>query len=147
MCLAVRYFVDGHQRASACDAPRLDLAGLEAKRRGKVATTFRAIVRAPIDEWCLGAYHRAPAVLPNGLGGTEIDWLLHMLGGAAIAFFFYRIATPVAPFIGALRPLARACLALGLSCAAAIAWEVAEFLFDIYIGTHTQYGLTDTMST
>lgn len=76
---------------------------------------------------------------------TKVDWILHLLGGAAVAFCFHRMATLAAPIIGVLRPLTQALLAFGLSCAAALVWEFGEFFSDRYFATHAQYGLSDTM--
>jgi di/tricarboxylate transporter len=37
-------------------------------------------------------------------------------------------------------------IVLGLTCAATVFWEFAEFLSDRYLGTHAQGALDDTLS-
>lgn len=60
----------------------------------------------------------------------DLWWLLHILGGAALAF------------VGA--PL-RA-LAFAVACTGAVAWEGAEFAMDQWFGTALQAGNLDTMT-
>ena len=84
-----------------------------------------------------GAYKRYPA----------IDIPMHVVGGAAIAFFFERC------FVRLARPevslqivnIARYLVVFALTVTAATFWEFGEFLFDRAFGTHTQAGLEDTL--
>ena len=69
----------------------------------------------------------------------ELNWFVHALGGAAMAFFLYRAAVVGERYLGRLRPLAQYLLAFGLTCAVAIGWECAEFI------AGQQDSLTDTM--
>jgi hypothetical protein len=69
----------------------------------------------------------------------DLNWLVHALGGAAMAYFLYRAAGLSERHLGWLSPLAQHLLAFGLTCAVAIAWECVEFAFGY------QDGLTDTM--
>jgi len=69
----------------------------------------------------------------------ELNWMVHALGGAAMAFFLYHGAVVSERHLGRLRPLAQYLLAFGLTCAVAVAWECGEFVLG------NQDGLTDTM--
>ena len=69
----------------------------------------------------------------------DLNWVVHALGGAAMAFFLYRAAVLGERYLGRLRPLAQHLLAFGLTCAVAVGWECGEFVLG------KQDGLTDTM--
>ena len=88
----------------------------------------------------------AAAMLLTRRDARELYWLLHVAGGAAVAFFFLRAIEVAAPLIGALRPLARYIAAFLLACSAALAWELGEFAVDQFFGTRLQEGLLDTMT-
>lgn len=69
--------------------------------------------------------------------------VLHLLGGAALAYFFRR----------ALRlcyagwpPVLSSLVAFALACTGALAWEIGEFASDFLFGTMLQEGLFDTMT-
>jgi hypothetical protein len=85
----------------------------------------------------LGLYLRYP----------HVDVAIHFSGGFAIAFFFWRagILASHADVIGRLNRTGLGVLVFGLTCAAAVFWEFAEFLSDRYCGTTAQLGLTDTL--
>jgi hypothetical protein len=75
------------------------------------------------------------------------DIAMHLLGGIAISFFFWRTGA-LASRAGVIGPFNRAGLVVmtfGLTCAAAVFWEFAEFLSDRYLGTSAQRGLADTL--
>jgi hypothetical protein len=69
--------------------------------------------------------------------------VLHLLGGAALAYFFRRAVRLVhrgwPPGLSSL-------VALALACTGALAWEFAEFGIDFLFGTALQEGLLDTMT-
>jgi hypothetical protein len=69
--------------------------------------------------------------------------VLHLLGGAALAYFFRRAVRLVhrgwPPGLSSL-------VALALACTGALAWEFAEFASDFVFGTTLQEGLLDTMT-
>ncbi len=88
----------------------------------------------------------AAAILLTRRDARQLYWLLHVGGGAAVAFFFLRAIDVAAPLIGTLRPLARYVAAFLLASSAALAWEFGEFAFDQFLGTRLQEGLVDTMS-
>ena len=82
-------------------------------------------------------------VIVAGLPQADGLWsLLHFLGGAAVAFFYYKVARIAVPMVAAWRYL----FAFALACATALAWEIVEFIVDQFAGTTLQQGNFDTMS-
>jgi hypothetical protein len=69
--------------------------------------------------------------------------VLHIAGGAALAYFFRR-AVRLA-YTG-WPPLLSSLVAFSLACTGALAWEIAEFAIDFVFGTTLQEGLLDTMT-
>ncbi len=69
--------------------------------------------------------------------------VLHLLGGAALAWFFRR-AVRIAH--GGWPPGLSSLVAFALACTGALAWEIAEFASDFLFGTTLQEGLLDTMT-
>ena len=82
--------------------------------------------------WCIGRTRIAPDLWSS----------LHLLGGAALAFFFLGCID----VLSATHPLARHVAAFAFACTGALAWELMEFALDQLFGTHLQEGLLDTMS-
>lgn len=87
--------------------------------------------------WGSDAYIRHP----------RLDILMHLLGGAAIAYFAWKAlrhledrGTVSAPD-RRLLPL----MVFALVAAAAVFWEFAEFLSDRFAGTNSQISLANTM--
>jgi|SRR5438477_9802144 len=82
-------------------------------------------------------------VIVAGLPQADGLWsLLHFVGGAAVAFFYYKLAGIAVPMVTAWRYL----FAFALACATALAWELGEFALDQTFGTTLQEGRVDTMS-
>ena len=75
------------------------------------------------------------------------DIAMHFMGGVAIAFFFRRtgLLASRAGVIGTPNQTGLAILVFGLTCAAAVSWECAEFLTDRYLGTNAQLDVADTV--
>ncbi|HEX4926433.1 MAG TPA: hypothetical protein VFV74_00385 [Burkholderiales bacterium] len=69
--------------------------------------------------------------------------VLHIAGGAALAYFFRRT---VRLFYTGWPPLLSSLVAFSLACTGALAWEIAEFGIDFVFGTTLQEGLLDTMT-
>ena len=78
---------------------------------------------------------------------SHLDVLTHLVGGAAIAWFFrrslgilrrHRILEPVDTRSDVL-------ILLGLVCAATVAWEMGEYVLDSLAGTRWQQSLEDTL--
>ena len=82
-------------------------------------------------------------VIVAGLPQADGLWsLLHFVGGAAVAFFYYKLAGIAVPMVTAWRYL----FAFALACATALAWELGEFALDQTFGTTLQEGRVDTIS-
>ena len=77
----------------------------------------------------------------------QSDIVMQLAGGLAIAFFFWRAGCHAADagLIGAVNDAGLAVLVFGLTCAAAVGWEFAEFVSDRFFGTSAQLGLSDTL--
>jgi len=77
----------------------------------------------------------------------DLDIPMHVLGGVAIALFFWRavILASGADVIGSVNRTGVGVIVFGLTCAAAVFWEFAEYLSDRYLGTRAQLGLDDTL--
>ena len=74
-----------------------------------------------------------------------IDPTMHLLGGAAMAFFFRQASSLPDGFLGAPSQVALDLLAFGLAIAVALFWEFGEFAADHFFGTQVQRGLGNTM--
>ena len=86
----------------------------------------------------LAAYERWPNLdIPmHVLGGMAIAWLVHTASRLGVAM----------GVLGSYGGVVHAALMIGLTCAATIFWEFAEFLADTYLGTNMQGGdLNDTL--
>lgn len=85
----------------------------------------------------LGTY----AVFPS------LDMPMHLLGGAAIAYFFLGSlgARESAPIVGTLTDTAATLLSVCATALATVIWEFAEWSSDRWLGTRAQLGLDDTL--
>ncbi len=85
----------------------------------------------------IDAYGRWPAV----------DIPLHFAGGLAIAYFIAGALDVLGRRRWIREPdgVLRAAVVFGLTCAAAMFWEFAEWLADHTLGTRCQLGLADTL--
>ncbi|HEV8700290.1 MAG TPA: hypothetical protein VGV60_03350 [Candidatus Polarisedimenticolia bacterium] len=75
------------------------------------------------------------------------DVAMHFLGGIAIAYFLWRaavLASQSGP-LGTIGLTGLGVMVFGLTCAAAVFWEFAEYLSDRWLGTRAQLGLEDTL--
>lgn len=70
---------------------------------------------------------------------------MHFFGGAAMAFFFYQGILVCDSFLGRPLPIVRHLLALGLTCAVVIAWELGELTSDALLGSQFQASIPETM--
>ena len=74
-----------------------------------------------------------------------VDPIMHFTGGVAVAYFVLRACTLCPRLVGAPSPLVVDLLSFGIACAAAVLWEFAEQLCDIYLGTHAHTSVTATL--
>lgn len=77
--------------------------------------------------------------------GSSVDPYMHVLGGAALQYFFYNVLSFPWSWIGAITRFAKIIFAFTLSCTVATLWELAEFLSDRYAGTHLQASVQETI--
>ena len=110
-----------------------------------LATSVRLAGWAPTGVFL--AHVTASRVLGTYLVFPSLDVPMHLLGGAAIAWFFHRslAVRECRPILGPLTGTAAALLSFAATCTAAVYWEFAEWLSDRFLGTHAQRGLDDTM--
>lgn len=101
--------------------------------------------------WAPALVFVAHMILWHGVGAYEafppLDTPMHLLGGLAIAFFFWTAYSICARtgVLGQPNSTAMAMLTLTSVAASAVFWEFAEYLSDRYLGTNTQKGLEDTL--
>jgi hypothetical protein len=74
-----------------------------------------------------------------------VDPIMHFSGGAAVAYFVRRGCAVGRRFVGAPTPLAVDLLSFGLASVAALFWEFAERLSDVYLGTHAHTSVRGTL--
>ncbi len=74
-----------------------------------------------------------------------VDPTMHLAGGAAAAFFLSRSCVVGRRFFGAPSPLAADLLSFGLAATIALFWEFGEQLSDLYLGTHAQTSVGETL--
>jgi hypothetical protein len=86
-------------------------------------------------------------LVAGALFGHEplVDPVMHLLGGIAAAYFFRRAASVAGFLLGAPTRLGSDLLAFGLTNAAALFWEIGEFVLDHLARTTTQGDLENTM--
>ena len=96
--------------------------------------------------WAPAAIVAASLVLGRLPARVDLWWLVHIAGGAALAFCYLRAVGIARPWLGELGAAAKYLLAFTLSCTTALAWEIGEFTVDQIAGTGLQQGNFDTMS-
>ena len=76
-----------------------------------------------------------------------LDVPMHLLGGAAIAWFFWSsLAIPECrPVLGSVTVAAAGLMSLAATGTTTVLWELAEWSSDRFLGTHTRKGLDDTL--
>lgn len=77
---------------------------------------------------------------------ADFFWLLHLLGGAALGFFFHRAIRIAADLLGSLRAFAQYVFAFALACTVGLFWEITEFTLDRIMLAQLQEDLPETMS-
>jgi hypothetical protein len=75
-----------------------------------------------------------------------LDFTIHFLGGASIAYFCFHAFGCLTSFLGTVKPLVRYVCSFALACTTGLFWEFAECLSDIFRHTHIQQNLYETMS-
>jgi hypothetical protein len=74
-----------------------------------------------------------------------VDPVIHFSGGVAAAFFFRYACGVAGNLLGAPNDLAKDLVAFGLAVTVALLWETGEFASDVWLGTHIQHDVANTM--
>ena len=74
-----------------------------------------------------------------------LDPPMHLLGGAAMAYFFYQVLTIWATAFGKSKQLARLVMAFCFATTVAVFWEFIEFTGGELSGISAQHSLRETM--
>ena len=110
---------------------------------------FGAAVRvagwAPLGVFA--AHVAASRLLGTYLVFPSLDVPMHLIGGAAIGWFFWcSLGVPEAqPVVGVLTASATGLLSLAATGTTTVFWELAEWTSDRFLGTQAQAGLDDTL--
>jgi len=112
--------------------------------RAWIARSVRAAGWAPLAVFALHAILAA-----TGAYGVypPLDIPMHLAGGIAIAYFFSKaLALAIeAGLLGAPNRLAVAVMVFTCTCAAAVAWEFAEWTYDQFFVAMDARGYHDTL--
>lgn len=76
---------------------------------------------------------------------TQIDWFNHFSGGLSFCFFAWKSQPLVFRWFGTPTALGRISVAFLAGCTAALSWEIIEFFSDIFLHTHIQKSIHETM--
>jgi hypothetical protein len=74
-----------------------------------------------------------------------LDFTMHFLGGAAIAFFVFHALDFGAPVVGHVTLTGRLLFSFALACTAGLFWEFGEFFSDLWFRTYIQWTIRETM--
>jgi hypothetical protein len=77
---------------------------------------------------------------------VPLDFTIHFLGGASIAFFFFYAIDSFKRIFGEMSQLTLHLLSFTAACTMGMFWELGEFASDICLGTHIQQNVHETMS-
>lgn len=77
---------------------------------------------------------------------APLDFMMHFLGGASMAYMFFYALDYFAPFLGSVSQVGRYLFAFSLACTVGVFWEFAEYASDVFRHTHIQQNLAETMS-
>lgn len=75
-----------------------------------------------------------------------MDFTMHFLGGAAIAFFFFHALNFAQSVLGMNTLTGRFLFSFTLACTVGLFWEFGELLSDFYLHTHIQKTVRETLS-
>lgn len=74
-----------------------------------------------------------------------LDYVIHFSGGLAICYFLYQCINLGAFYTGELRAWVQYLFTFTASCTVALFWEFAELASDLFLGTHIQYNVLETL--
>jgi hypothetical protein len=76
---------------------------------------------------------------------TQIDWFNHYSGGLAFSYFTWKSLPFLYRWLGQATPLGRLAASFLAGCTAALLWDIAEFASDLFLHTHIQKSIHETM--
>ena len=77
---------------------------------------------------------------------TPLDFTMHFLGGASMAYVFFHALDYLASLLGNVSNVGRYLFAFSFACTVGVFWEFAEYASDVFRHTHIQQSLPETMS-
>jgi hypothetical protein len=108
-----------------------------------LSSLFRLFLRAAWAPIAVLILHRA-------IAGTSLrdplDFTVHFLGGAAIAFFLFHAIECFPTFIGRITAPSHYLFSFTSACTVGLFWEFGELLSDVFLHTHIQHDLHETLS-
>jgi hypothetical protein len=75
-----------------------------------------------------------------------LDFTMHFSGGAAIAYFSFVALHEFRSLLGMPTAFGRYLFSFALTCTVGMFWEIGEYFSDVFLSTHIQKELTNTMS-
>ena len=75
-----------------------------------------------------------------------LDFWMHFSGGVAIAYFLFHAIDCFEEFLGVRTCFGRYLFAFALACTVGLFWEFGELFSDVFLGTHIQKSIHETMS-
>ena len=92
----------------------------------------------------LSVYIIHAVVIRTSLRQT-LDFPMHFAGGAAIAFFLFHLIGCFAPAFAESDAALRYLFSFALACTVGLFWEYGELFSDVFLHTHIQQSLHETM--
>ena len=75
-----------------------------------------------------------------------LDFPVHFLGGASIAYFFFYALLCFERLLGRTTMAGRLLFSYALACTVGVFWEFGELASDVFLHTHIQISIRETMS-
>jgi uncharacterized membrane protein (DUF485 family) len=76
----------------------------------------------------------------------RLDFAMHFSGGAAIAYFLFVALHEFREWLGTPTPFGRYIFSFAMACTVGVFWEIGEFISDVFLHTHIQKAVSETMS-
>jgi hypothetical protein len=77
---------------------------------------------------------------------SPLDFTIHFLGGASIAFFLFHALEGFRNLFGNPTALGHYLFSFALACTVGLFWEFGELFSDTFLHTHIQRSIGETMS-
>jgi hypothetical protein len=96
--------------------------------------------------WAPSAVLILHAVIAKTSLRNPLDFPIHFLGGASIAFFAFHTLDCFKTWLGPMTPLARYLFSFCIACTVGVFWEFGERFLDVFLRMAIQQTLANTMS-